>query len=112
MVSHVYCAELVCDSKHKGPFIAVSAATVALARKLDVLMRPCNAFFLFSVPRTSEGRVGRAPLVYVEVTVGVRRASSRVPDHCAIRRLNALGIGIQRDRGKHKKQRTNDRAHT
>ena len=60
-------------------------------------MRLCDALLLFSAPRTAKGRVGRAndlvhvyyasifgwlgpltasPLVYVEVTVGLRRTLS------------------------------------
>lgn len=95
-------------------------------------MRACDAFFLLSVPDTVEGRVGRAddlvyvyytsiflragtfvasPLVHIEVTVGLRRTSSRVCDHRAIRCLEARADGIQPNRAKREKQRTNDRAH-
>lgn len=82
-------------------------------------MRFCDALF-FRIPRTAEGRIGRAndlvhvyrasifawagtfvasPLVYIEVTVGGRRALSRVPNLRTIRRLDADGIAIERDRG-------------
>ena len=85
--------------RFSGQFTAQSliAVTNGLARKLDALMRFCNAFFLFSTPRTAKGLVGHAndlvhvycasifgwlgtlvasPLVYVEVTVGLRRTLS------------------------------------
>jgi hypothetical protein len=78
---------------HEGTLITGAVAMV----KLRWLMRLCDAFFLFSTPRTAKRRVGRAndlvhvyyasifgwlrplaasPLAYVEVTAGLRRTPS------------------------------------